>query len=299
MAGSLQQLVQEMLDKVKPMLNTPGNAYYLPTWVVQNQYDPYGKTQAMQWSVTLSDPSIIQTAASICPTLDITDSPCGDTSSFIGAPNNNPTLVLGTGQPGGLLVSGCSNAYMPSMLADAADPYNIVAVVQLSTLPNFAKNVQITGQFVFTQFCCCSADGKTCNNAPSPHVGKGTFSAIVNGSPSITVNFRIVDLRPGVLTIGVQTVTFAVPTKGGAYDISVTVDIQSIPLGANRQSYNNMAQNAFNSPSGLTNIVQQINAVMNDPSQKAFMGKVLTGVIDGYLRDNHQYPFDGSTLAVF
>jgi hypothetical protein len=60
-----------------------------------------------------------------------------------------------------------------------------------------------------------------------------------------------------------------------------------------------MAMAAFNSADGLKQLVQQINAVMNDPSQLAFMGTALTNVIDGYLKSSHQYPFDGSHLALF
>ena len=64
--GSIQQVIQDMLNSVLPTINTPGGQYYLPTWIQTNGYDPYGKTEAMTWSVSLSDPTVIQTAASIC-----------------------------------------------------------------------------------------------------------------------------------------------------------------------------------------------------------------------------------------
>jgi hypothetical protein len=303
MGQLLYQIVQNMLNQVLSMVNTPGNAYYLPTWVTSNNFDPYGKNIGMKWGVTLTDPGVIEAAAGICPTVDIVKSVCSGQSSGIGAPNNNPTLVLGSGQPGDMLVTGASNAYLATLsLPDPNLPFNIVGTGSISTLPSpLPQNLVITGDFTFTQWCCCSLDNTTCCTTPAPVVGTGTFTATVNGPCQVMVNFSITDLAPGVLNIGVTSMTFTPPMQAGTQtpNITVTVDITGIPVGANRQSYNNMAEEAFNSPTALQNVNQQINAVMNAQEQLTFMGNLLTNLIDGYLKANNLYPFGPPTLAVF
>lgn len=301
MGQSLYDIIQGMLANVLSMINTPGNSYYLPTWVVANGYDPYGNNNGLSWSVTLTDPSVISAAAAICPTIDITGSPCDNPNAYFIGAQINPTLVLGTGQPGGMLISGAQNAFMASMNADPNNPYNITAVCNLSTLSNFPPNLVLSGQFTFTQYCCCSVDGTTCSQTPSAQVGTGTFTATMVGTPSVTIYFQITKLEQNVLNISVSQIVFTPPYQPGTNvpNITITVDIQSIPLGANRQSYNNLAEEAFNSSAALQNINQQINNVMNDPVQLAFMSNVLTGVIDGYLQSKGLYPFGPLSMAIY
>jgi len=300
MGQTLQQIIQDMLNKVVGMVNTPGNAYYLPDWIAKNGYDPYGAAIGMSWSVTLTDPSVIQAAAGVCPTVDIVKSVC-DKGQSIGAPNTNPSLVLGSGQPGGMLVSGGRNAYVASLAADMNNPYLITGLGSISSLGSpLPPALVISGDFKFTQYCCCSLDGKTCSQPAAAVDGNGTFTATVNGTSQIQINFKITNLAPNVLDIAVTGMMFTPPMKLGTQtpNITVKVDITNIPKGANRQSYNQMAENAFNSDAALQNVNQQINAVMNDPLQLTFIGNLLTKVIDGYLSDNHQYPFDGSSKSI-
>jgi len=302
MGQTLQQIIQAMLDKVTAMVNTEGNPYYLPTWIKNNHYDPFGQGDTISWSVSIDDPSVVQLASSVCPTLDEVTTLCAGASSGIGAPGTVPTLVLGRDSPGGMIVSGGSNAYVASLTADLGNPYLITGFGSISSLhnQNLPQNLTVSGDFKFTQYCCCSLDGKTCTTAPAPVVGTGTFNAKVNGSPQIRINFQITELAQDKLTISVTSMVFTPPMNPNtqAPDITVTVDITNIPEGANRQSYNNMAQAAFNSRPALDHVNQQINAVMNDPSQLSFIGGLLTQVIDGYLRDNHQYPFGPPGLAL-
>jgi hypothetical protein len=302
MGQSLYDIIQNMLNSVMNMINTPGNQYYLPTWVQANGYDPYGTSTGMSWTVTLTDPNVIQTAANICISIQIDNNPCQDPNAqYIGA-QQNPVLVLGTGQPGGMLVTGARNAYMASMNADPNNPYNITAVCNLSTLPSpFPPSIQLVGNFTFTQYCCCSLDGSTCSQTPTPQIGTGNFVATMNGQPTVTIQFNITNLAPNVLDIAVTGITFTPPYQPGTQvpNISITVQITSIPEGANQESYNNLAMEAFNSSAALQNINQQINLIMNDPAQLSFMSNVLTGVIDGYLKANNLYPFGPVTMAVF
>jgi hypothetical protein len=302
MSDPLAPIIQKMLDQVMGMINNPApsNSYYFPTWLKANGYDPYGKDKVLQWSLSITDPTIVSQANAICPTIDIQDSPCPGPQSFIGVPQKYPSVTLGGPKPGQLVVSGAQNAFMKSMTCDVNSPLQLQAVMLLSTLPNFARNVVISGDFDFTQYCCCSADGNVCTGPPVPEIGTGTFSATCNSTPTITLFFDITKLSPGVLNIAVNKINF-IPSANwpGSADITVAIDIKSIPKTSKKDAYNNMAMAAFNSADGLRQLVQQINAVMNDPSQLAFMGTALTNVIDGYLKSSHQYPFDGSYLALF
>jgi hypothetical protein len=307
MADPLAPIVQKMLGQVMGMINSPGNSYYFPDWIKKNGYDPYGANKVMKWDITLSDPSILEQASNICMDINVDGTPCPDDQAFyIGVPNSNPRLTLGGDTPGGLLVTGCANAFMQSMVCDPNNAYNIQAIMKLSTLPpsaNWTQNVVINGKFTFTQFCCCSTNQSTCVGPPQPQVGTGTFAATFNGPTTLLISFNITKLSPGVLNIAVSKVVFQPPMKQvsgkSLPNILVTIAIQSIPKMKNQDAYNNMAMGAFNSEQGLNSLVSQINVVMNDPSQLSFMSTALTNVIDGYLRANHLYPFDGSYLAVY
>ncbi len=300
MSDSIQEVVQNMLNSVLPVINTPGTSYYLPTWVQTNGYDPYGKADGITWSVTLTDQTVIKTAASICAQLWQNGGVCKDENAFyIAAPGNPPVLVAGGKNPGDLLISGFANAVMASMTSQEGDPYTIVAVARFNTLPNYAPNAVISGKFTFTEYCCCSLDQKVCTTAPEAAVGSGVFTATIDGSATATITFGIIDLDPGVLTIGVDSVNLVMPTKNGNPAITIKIDITSIPKGVNSKTYNDAAMEAFNSPQGLSNIAAQMNHIMNQPVQLETMGEILTGVIDGYLKNSHQYPFNAASLALY
>lgn len=301
MADPLVPIVQKMLNQVMGMINTPSttNPYYFPNWIKANGYDPYGENKVMSWALSITDPTIVNQANAICPTIDIQGSPCPGIQDFIGVPQKYPQLTLGGPNAGELIVTGATNSFMSSMSCDQNNALSITAVMLLSTLQNYPKNIIITGDFTFIQYCCCSQDGNTCSGPPVPEVGTGSFSATFNSTPQITINFNITQLSPGVLTIAVSKINFVPNSGGGNPDISVAIDIKSIPKTSKKDAYNKMAMAAFNSADGLNQLVQQINVVLNDPAQLSFMSNALTNVIDGYLRDNHQYPFDGSFLAVF
>ena len=130
-------------------------------------------------------------------------------------------------------------------------------------------------------------------------MGSGKFNATIEGSATATITFKITDLAPGVLTIGVQGINLVMPTKNGNPAITIAIDITSIPKGVNSKTYNDAAMEAFNSSQGLNNIAAQINSIMNQPVQLATIGNILTQVIDGYLKSSHQYPFNAASLALF
>src|SRR5687768_10171418 len=77
-----------------PMMNTPGNDYYLPTFVSKNGYDTYGP---FRWDLAnLMDQKLLNAAAGICPAISIQrTTPCGDDLYYISAaPPPYPSLSL-------------------------------------------------------------------------------------------------------------------------------------------------------------------------------------------------------------
>ena len=58
MSESFQQVIQDSLDSMKSNCNTPGNSFYLPTWLQQNNWDPYGENyrcQVVEFQMTGAD----------------------------------------------------------------------------------------------------------------------------------------------------------------------------------------------------------------------------------------------------
>lgn len=300
--GDNTQYIQQMLDSFYPQLNNPASGnYYLPNFIANNHYDPYGP---FDWNIgQLTDKGLLEAAAAICPSIDINSSPCGDTASYITAaiPPNYPTLSIAQGAIGGL-----RNAVLLRPIAQPPDGMTINAEVDFGTLTNFPQPITIAGNFTFVNYCCCSNDGSSCSGPPRPETGTGNFSATLpnpvtspNARGKALMVFKITDLAPGVLNLAVQSVSFVPPLDGdGSVSMAMTINITSIPKGANPQSYSNQAEKAFNSAQARQTIIASINATLMQSGNLTTISKLLTNVIDGYLRDNHQYPFDGSSFAI-
>jgi hypothetical protein len=303
MSQTLQEYVQDILNGVRTNLNTPGNSFYLPTWLTANGYDPYGQDVAMNWPFTLTGADVLNTFSNICSDIGgANPSICPSfKDSYIGDPANAPVLTLG-GVPGDLLVKGFSNAVISSMTANNdAIPMQISAVMTFSTIPNMQSQPTVSGNFNLLQYCCCSTSNTgPCTGASTPYNGTGTFVTTLTGSATATVDFEISDLAQGVLDLEVTSITLVPPMDGsGNPNLNTVVQILSFPPGTNSASYNNLAQGAFNSPSGRTNIIQQINTVMNQQGQLDTMTTAMTKVIDQYLKSNNLYPFNTASLALY
>jgi hypothetical protein len=296
-----REFIQQIMDGIYPKLNEPGTPYYLPTFVTANHYDPYGP---FNWNVgQLTDKDLLNAAAAICPSIDIVSgSGCTEEQSYITAaiPPNYPTLLITNAYIGGL-----KNALAERPIAQPPDGRVIIMQVDFGTLASFPSAITISGNFTFTNYCCCSNDGKNCVGSPKSEVGTGNFTATLPGpeSPGArgngVITFAITALAPGVLNLAVQSVKFTPPlSSGGGPSMGVVINITSIPKGSNPQSYSNMAMKAFNSDQARQSIINSINLTLNEPGNLATFGDILTKEIDGYLRENHQYPFDGSSFAI-
>jgi len=301
MSQTLQEIVQNMLNGVVTTLNQPGTQWYLPTWLTANGYDPYGTNRTLVWSFTLNSQDMLVAAGNICSDIGVANPDvCASYKDFyIADPANAPLLTLG-GTPNALLISGASNAVVTALTAQGNDiPMPISGQIQLSTQPNLPSQISITGNFSLLQHCCCSTDQSTCDAASLPYTGAGTFEADIVGTSTCNLSVQITQISPGVLTLNVSSITLIPPTSGGVPVINTTVNITSMPAGANVQSYNNLAEEAFNDPAGKQHIVDQINAVLNQPEQLQAINTALTQVVDSYLKSNNLYPFNNASYALF
>lgn len=300
-----QEFIQQMMDSLYPQLNTPGGAYYLPTFVVNNKYDPYGP---FAWELgQLTDPTVLASADSICSSIDIVAGGyCGTDPSlnYITAaiPPNYPTLSLSN-----CFLGGMKNILAERPMAQPPNGRTINMQVDFGTLSGFPTAITIAGNFTFTSYCCCSTDPKqkVCTGPAQAQVGTGTFGASMPAAGSsargnAVLTFTITALAPGLLTLVVNQVQFNPPTlsDGKTPSMDVSIDILSIPKGADRASYNGVAQKAFNSSQAQQTIVAQINSTLNQPGNLATVSTILTNEIDGFLRANNQYPYDNASLSL-
>jgi hypothetical protein len=300
--GDMQQYIQQIMDGLYPKLNDPASGnYYLPNFIKNNHYDPYGP---FSWDLgQLTDPGMLEAAAPICPSIQQVNAPCGADATYITAPTppNYPTLNIAGG-----LIGGLANAVLERPIAQPPDGYVIKARGDFGTLAQFPKPITISGNWTFVNYCCCSADFTTCSGNVQAETGLGTFTATMPdpnvsapNSGYVLMGFTITDLAPGVLNLQVNSVNFYPPLYNDQTpNMNVAIDITSIPKGANPQSYSNMAMKAFNSGQARTALLNSINATLNQPPNLQVISTLLTNVIDGYLKDNHQYPFDGSSAAI-
>jgi hypothetical protein len=287
-----QAFVQQLLDSTYPIMNTSSSPYYLPTFMKQNGYDPYGP---FEWTLAnLTDPTLLNAAAGICPAISIQSTPCQADPFYISAtPPPYPSLQLTNST-----IVGMSNCAAERPIAGGGDGRQITMQMDFSTLPNLASAVTLNGLFVFTQYCSCSKDGKTPDGPGQQEIGRGSYTATIPSS-NMVIQFAITNLATNVLTIAVTSVAFNIPNASdGGPNMSISINITSIPPGVGRDAYNNVAMTAFGNPGSRAQILAQINVAMNLPSILQKVGNVLTQEIDGYLQANHRYPFGDSFSAL-
>jgi hypothetical protein len=198
MAGiTMQEYIQQIMDGLYPKLNDPSSgSWYLPNFIKGSKYDPYGP---FGWDLgQLTDPGMLQAAAPICPSIDIVNTPCGDTDSYITAaiPPNYPTLNIVNAYIGGL-----ANAVLERPIAQPPDGMQVKTRADFGTLSNFPKAITLTGDWTFVNYCCCSSDGKSCNGPVRAETGQGSFVATIpdpaiGAASSGYVNLNFGELLP-------------------------------------------------------------------------------------------------------
>jgi len=289
---SNQQEIQQILDQVYPVLNDPSSNYYLPTFIRNNKYDPYDVSSPWTWN--LNDPTTLSTAGTVCNDIANNDNtwPCTvATNAYILDPSIMPVLKLTN-----VVLSGFSNAVSERPVCQS-DGVTIIQKVDFSTLgaPQ-PPQVTVTGSFELDLNCCCSTDHKTClPSTSSPYVGTGTFLATIPSS-SVTITYSITDLAPNVLTITVSSVQLAVPNgSNGLPNIQITVKIVS---AGDIPAFNNLANEAFNSQTGLDAVLSNTETFLNTTAALQLFGNIVTQEVDGYLQANHDYPFNNASLSI-
>ena len=309
MSQSWQQLIQQSLDGVKTTLNSPGNSYFLPTWLPNNGFDPYGKKVAMNWGFALSGKEMSSAANNICTAVQENETSVCPTEEYlyVGDPSNPAVLTLG-GAPGDMLVSGFSNASIQTLEAVGTSfPMQINAVIQFSTLANYPPNPTVSGNFKLVQNCCCSDNTSgpavcVSGGASTSYTGAGTFTAVVTGSCVATATVYITTIANRVMDFSVSALSLKAPLDSqGNPNIKTSVTItdfsKNMPEKA-KQSYNNLADEAFNGADGRNQILAQINSIMNVKGQLDAIGTALTKLVDEYLQSINKYPFGPMTSSM-
>lgn len=286
-----QDYIQQALDTAYPAFNQAGTPYYLPTLLQDSKYDPYGP---FEFDIAqLTDQNLLNAAAGICPDISIQSSPCADPFYVSApAPPNYPSLSLQN-----CSINGMSNCAAERPIAGGGDGRLITMQIDLSP-PALPTPVTLTGAFIFTQYCCCSKDGTTPEPPPQPEVGKGTFTTTIPSS-NMVLTISITNIQPGVLDLVVSSVAFNVPNgSDGGPNMTVQLDITSIPQGANRDSYNNVAMEAVGGVPSRISILGQIQAAMNQSDALSKVGNMISQNIHQYLSNYHLYPFNGASAAI-
>lgn len=280
--GSDQAVIQQMLDKLKAQLNTPGSSIYLPTIIKSAGYDPFVGTP---WSMDqLPAPGGTVAAKNICTGVFQSRGQFG-----IPTPTTPLPSLLVTDSTGakGPTVTGASNMVVTSMTAGGSDGRTITVQTW------FSAEIQVTGNFVLTQSCCQTSDHKTCADAAEQEIGKGTAVAtlgVQQTPPPITVVQQISALAPGVLTFVVNSVNY----NPDPNTFSISAKVENL-----EPFWQQSVDEVLGSVQTKQAIIQQINAQLVSSGFLTTLGNQLTTRIDQYLKDNHMYPFDSSFLSLF
>lgn len=308
MAESFQQMVQDLLNQAVDALNDKNNQYYLPKFLQTSKpcYDPY--TQPATWNFNMTSSSVLAAAGTICK--DIATNSQGTvcpsfSDKYMIDPSITPVLTLGGPNAGDFEVTGFSNAMIPQGgLTASGDglPLTITAKIEFSTLSPVTNPV-ISGNFNLTQNCCCAtpaAPNQCTAGSSTKYSGSGTFSTEVCGSASAVLTCVIKAVSCNHLTLSVTNIVLTAPTdKNSDPYLTTTVKITSIPSGADPQSYDNLAQNAFNDPDARTQIMAQINTVMNESGALDVVCTALETVMNNYIAANNLYPYNCASLELY
>lgn len=303
--SSDQQTIQEMLDKLYPILNDPSQKYNLANFIKNNGYDPYNITN--QWTWSTADSNAMALASTACGDIAINanTSPCASIKDYYISnpdPAAKPKLILSDIQIKGM------SAVQSERPTVAADAVTITQVLDFSTLSPYTP-LTVSGKFTLDLNCCCSKDQSTCLPSTSqPYQGLGTFTATIpdpkhappagKASCSLKIIFKITQLSPGVLTLNAESVILMVPEmphSRGMPNMYVSIEITS---AGNQKTFNGLAQELFNSPESLTTILKNANSELGSQTELTQFSRLVTGEVDDYLKGNNLYPFNKPSLSI-
>ena len=78
-------------------------------------------------------------------------------------------------------------------------------------------------------------------------------------------------------------------------NIDVSISITS---AGNQKTFNNLAQELFNSQQSLDTILTNTNAELGSQAELSQFSNLVTGEVDDYLKGNNLYPFNNSSLSL-
>jgi hypothetical protein len=258
---------QVIVDALYRAAIDPQSNLFLPKQI-QGQTNPtYEPYVAGHWdAVNLAAGTAA--AAAVC-----TDEPGGD---YVVEPNTTPALLLSN-----VTIEGVSNA-KPDPMSVNNDV--VSASATLSTYDSSVAPTPLTvlGDFSLTQHCCPTDDFQTCSGPEVDFTGTGTFAVnILSSNVSATL---LLGESGDNLTVTVQTLDWT--ASSDASNITATVDIESIPEDANRDSWDTYTEEALNSDEARAQLVVNVQQVLAQPSTLDSLSQLITNAINSILSDD-------------
>jgi len=185
--------------------------------------------------------------------------------TYIPPPEAVPAVELEAVQ-----IAGISNV-LPDRPGIAQDRVSGTAALSSWEAAIAPAPMVVSGRFRLTQSCCLTSDGRTCAAAPTPFVGTGTFDVTIKASrASAAIDVSIEGRRP---TASVRSIGWSAAATQS--NIAATVEIDTIPPGANRQNWNELARGVLNSETAIEAFVQNVGAVLEAPATLASFSTLL------------------------
>ena len=252
---------------------------YLSQLIKQKGYDPY----TFNWDLPNVPVANYQTSAqAICTNTHPLQSPPW---TFSGPPNINIS---------GSTITGLSNVTVsnppPTVQPDNTGTYDGIITITLDF-----NNLAVTnGPFTLTQQCCQPPVGvyQCSTSDPSDtQVGTGTYDLSI---PQATGVCKFgVNVQP--VLVDAQSVSLTVENTSG---MSITVNITSIPPKSDPALWNCYAEEALDTSTAYSALIQEISNTMNGSSELQQLGSILTETIQGWMNSG-SYPFQPAATGAF
>jgi len=236
----------------------PGSPLFLPS-LIQAQREPAYEPYTVGGWEGFTTANAGEAAQLIC------SGEGGVDETYIPPPGAVPALELESVQ-----IAGISNVLpdRPLIRDDVVSGSAELSSWEATVAP---APLVVSGRFRLTQSCCLSTDRRTCIAAPVPFVGTGTFDVTIRASRACAVIDASVEARGPTASVRAIEWSAAATTT----NIVATVEIDTVPEGADREIWNRAAEEALNSTTAIEAFVQNVGAVLNAPATLASFSALL------------------------
>jgi hypothetical protein len=257
---------------------SPAGSYYLPNEIKQATNPILEPFSAGGWDMTDIGPWYADAGQTICGAIG---SETGDIE--IQTPGTPVPVSLSS-----IEVAGTSNL-LPLPLLVIGD--KIWGMVTCNAVAGWPARLTVSGNFKLTVTCCPDENNTgICSGPSAASTGSGTFTATIDhATVSVEVTISSTGTEPhSKLIATADRIYFRCdPNTAGQQNIVIDIEITSVPAGE-RQAWNAVAKNVFNSPPATTAIVEQIRTRLDQAAVRDKLSAIATTAIQHYLPDNEQ-----------